>query len=114
MKYFISIIMVMFLLGFSMFSGISNANAGKCESLEKLATAIMKKRQQGYPMSGLVKAIEEVSDSKKEEKVFKMIIIEAYDVPYFHTEEMKMKSIRKFGNEMYKYCLKNELKELDE
>ena len=91
------------------FVSAPNVNAEKCEALEELARVIMKSRQKGIQMSTLVKAINQGDGSADGKKAVKALIIEAYDQPNYHTDEMEKKAVNEFGNEVYKYCIKNQL-----
>jgi hypothetical protein len=101
-KLIIAIITVVF-----MFS-VSFANAGvDCEKIEKLARAIMEKRQDGYQMSTLMGVMNK-NDNEAAKNILKIMIIDAYDYPNYSTVEMERETITEFGNKYYKHCVEQQ------
>ena len=86
----------------------SKADSGRCGALEELARTVMEKRQNGFPMKTLVDAISGIGD-KKGRKAVKMMVIMAYDVPNYNSEEYEREAVNNFADKFYKMCIKDEL-----
>lgn len=71
-----------------------------CKEISEFAGSIMQVRQQGTPMSDLY-------DIANGSKVIESLIILAYEVPKFNTEEYKQREVNKFKNEFFLTCVKN-------
>lgn len=81
-----------------------NQNELACETLEKLAEAVMKARQEGASMSALYMKDYGSSDRNK---IMKSLVKEAYKKPRFNSQQSKTDAINDFKNEKFSYCIEN-------
>jgi len=82
-----------------MWTGLACAEPISCEQVEKLAGTIMKARQNGTPMSRLIK--------KADSEGIKQLIVMAYEQPRFASEKYQKRAIEKFKNKVYLECYKS-------
>lgn len=75
-----------------------------CKLYESLAEVIMEARQKGAPMSGLYTRD---YGTKERNEITKKIIIEAYDIPRFNSDQSKKDAVRNFKNDKFLFCIKN-------
>lgn len=79
----------------------------KCKEVEKMSEAIMKYRQNGLAMSEMINILEEELGLKSEEfKLYREIVIMAYEEPKYTNKDRQKKIIREFSNKQYLYCVK--------
>jgi hypothetical protein len=81
---------------------------GTCAAMQRLAQAIMKNRQNGIAMADMM-AKSDVSGDATIKKLDEALIIEAYSLPRYSTDEMQQKSIEDFGNDTYLQCAKSHM-----
>ena len=67
-----------------------------CESYQELAERVMTLRQQGYPMSQLIRDLDDDAGTR--------LVIEAYDERRRVTGESAQRAIEDFGNEHAAAC----------
>lgn len=77
-----------------------------CEIDSNFAESIMKFRQNGEPMSKIMKINQDVTQSKANRESAGELIIAAYEKPRFTSEGMKQKSIEDFRDKAYLDCVK--------
>ncbi|MBF9050624.1 hypothetical protein GTA62_14780 [Roseobacter sp. HKCCD9010] len=79
-----------------------------CAGLGSLAATIMTQRQNQTPISTLIQALEGSSPSEDNappwHEMTRAMILEAYETPYFHTEEMQQRAVANFQNEIELAC----------
>ncbi len=87
---------------------LTNSFAGNvdvCPQLGKLATNIMRSRQSGRSISSLIKLILPYKTSDNSTyKAMKGIILIAYGMPRWYTNEMQQESIEDFRNKIELAC----------
>lgn len=74
-----------------------------CDSYGQLANTIMKVRQQGAPMSSLLAIVVEGATEAHYELVRSMVIA-AYKIPQYSTDDSKQREIEVFTNEVLLIC----------
>jgi len=80
----------------------SQAGWSLCKEVETFARKVMKYRQAGGSMSALINT---VPQNDKFREVWIDIIVAAYELPLFHTNEYKKRMVNKFANEAYLECV---------
>ena len=71
-----------------------------CKIVSDLANTIMERRQEGADMAGLL-------EIAKDSDLATLLIMEAYKKPQFSTEEIKLRTIRNFKNDVMRQCMEN-------
>lgn len=75
--------------------------ASKCDSIAEMAGIIMTNRQAKESMSAVMDAA-----TKSGSTLAQDMVIEAYDVPDYATEEYQRTAVTKFSNKWYSRCVK--------
>lgn len=73
-----------------------------CETFGRLAEAIMQARQEGVPLQRLMQG-NEYGPSELE----KSLLMEAYSLPRFHSDEGKKRAVVEYQNSIYLECLRS-------
>ena len=76
-----------------------------CTGPEELAEMIMTKRQQGAPMSAIMR-IARSQDAERVRSIAVKLTMAAYDEPRYTSEEYQRRAVREFRNEVYRGCVK--------
>lgn len=71
-----------------------------CKIVSDLANTIMERRQAGADMAGLL-------EIAKDSDLATFLIMEAYKQPQFNTEEIKLRTIRNFKNDVMRKCMED-------
>jgi hypothetical protein len=79
-----------------------------CTKLSQLSAQIMKNRQAGTPLSGMMEVTSK-STNAEVNRVTRKILLLAYDEPRFGTESYQQRSINDFSNKIMLACLKGKL-----
>lgn len=77
-----------------------------CGEIETAAAAAMEARQEGVPISTLMKAYLDLSGNEAQASLSKQIVIKAYEEPLWRTQESKERAITEYGNDAYLECIK--------
>lgn len=85
------------------------ASEDYCKSLSQIATGVMKLRQIGHDASDLIAVINRLAKTESERKLYKNLIIEAYETPRFTTDSVRGKVIEDFRDSYYVECMKEVL-----
>lgn len=85
----------------------SQTAADMCESLGTTSESIMKKRQEGAPMSSLMKAIGTIDAPEAVQELLRETIIDAYEVPQYSGDSYRADAVRRFRNEVELECYKS-------
>lgn len=80
-----------------------------CAAMQRLAKSIMTARQNGFAMSDMMSKSDASGDAIVK-KLDESLIIYAYSLPRYSTNEMQQKSIEDFGNDTYLQCAKQHMK----
>lgn len=84
---------------------ISSAQASEiCDAQSKLANTIMEARQNGMPMRQMMNIVG--NDGDESTKLSRILVKAAYEVPRYHSEDMKARTATEFSNEVYLMCIK--------
>ena len=75
-----------------------------CDVIGNLAESIMKNRQNGTSMASVMKTASESKSSVVE--VMEELVIIAYDIPRYSTENMQLITIGDFRDDVYLECVK--------
>ena len=84
--------------------GHANGADEACFSLGELATTIMTGRQNGVPMAEMIRAAATADDEGAAE-VARAMVMDAYNMPRWISEENKIRAAQDFGNDVTAYCL---------
>jgi len=76
-----------------------------CKHVEEMAENIMKNRQAGASMSDMME-IANSTESEATRTVARHLVVKAYEMPRFSTEEHKRNIIIRFKNKAYLECYK--------
>lgn len=76
-----------------------------CAVVAKMASGIMERRQNGFPMQALVEAAEEKGGPLS--KLMISLTQEAYAEPRFSTAEFRQRKTEDFTNRKYAQCYEN-------
>ncbi|TQE98644.1 MAG: hypothetical protein FKY71_12715 [Spiribacter salinus] len=71
-----------------------------CAEVSSMAEAAAKARYRGVPMRKIMEVVQ-VFDM---EGVAEAIVLDAYDLPDYHTEGAQDGAVREFGNEIFSIC----------
>jgi len=80
----------------------------RCRELMGVAEAIMYSRQNGMPLRNSLKVLDRNFTLPKEQKAYdsaQQIVIQAYEEPYYHSEEAKLIAINEFASLYYRACI---------
>ena len=81
-----------------------------CASWASLARSIMFARQRGAPIDKAMKVFDDLADDSIADKMNqerkRNLVIFAYDLPRFYSDEMQRRAITDFGNDVYLACIK--------
>ncbi len=77
----------------------------ECERIDAIAESVMKARQRGVPMAKMYKTVE---GDDYTNKLFKLLIDEAYKVNRYGTEEYQEKAVTDFRDIYFRACLSNQ------
>jgi hypothetical protein len=83
-------------------SGAADIQA--CGAIGKLAKSIMERRQEGVSMNDMMQAGQNVDESIR--TITKRIVIAAYELPRYSTQEVIDRTVSDFENEIYLECIK--------
>jgi len=92
---------LMIVIVLSVFSIGASAQQVSCEKMHEVASMIMEVRQQGVPITEIIKA---TSSSPS----FHALIREAYKKPLYNTTTYKEEAINEFANSVYLICMESE------
>lgn len=76
-----------------------------CEPVSSLAETIMRNRQHGAPMVGMMKKLETVDPNIR--NVIKSLIITAYEKPRWNSDQMVLREVQDFRDQSYLACIKS-------
>lgn len=72
-----------------------------CEVLQAMSIPIMKKRQLGYSASDVISAMGDTGNQEP----YRTIALTAYQKPIEQTIDLKLQSVREYGNNVYVWCM---------
>lgn len=72
-----------------------------CEVLQAMSIPIMKKRQLGYSASDVISAMGDTGNQEP----YRTIALTAYQKPIEQTIDLKLQSVREYGNTVYVWCM---------
>ena len=75
-----------------------------CADMGNLAESIMVARQNGIPISQLVVIIDAAEDSPGANRLYRSIVLEAYERPRFMSASSRTRSIEDFRNDIETFC----------
>lgn len=87
------------LLSFNLAAEDKKEEPVSCETISILAETIMSARQQGVAMSDII-------NLGKDDKLLKILTIEAYEKPRYSTQKNQDQTTQDFKNDVYLECLK--------
>lgn len=79
------------------------ADAGEfCDSLHSLSTSLMRARQNGVSMATMMQSIR----GRASEEFLRALVIEAYEVPRYSSDEYRGRAVEDFANDQYLTCVR--------
>lgn len=89
---------------------VQAAKEQACESVAGLAESVMRARQSGAPLAGIMKHANGLKTESKDDELMKAklksFIVEAYEHPKFNSEQFKQNAIQDFADKKQLQCLK--------
>ena len=82
------------------FNASAKLSIDNCYQLEELAGVIMEARQAGSTMGEMIK----LADNHK---LTEALVIDAFEVPLYETDEYKQREIDKYKNKVFKMCFQS-------
>lgn len=95
--------------GFLACSAPAIADTSACDAFSELARQIMNSRQSGVPMKSSMALVEQSDDGPEFKEFMRGLVIAAYEVPAYSTEQMKKKAVTDFEDNFYLSCTKAQL-----
>lgn len=77
-----------------------------CAEFEGLAEVVVKAKQRGLPMSKAMTIIGEAGDNPMARRILRALIMDAYKLPNFSSEEYRQKQVVEFRNSVASTCYK--------
>lgn len=89
-------------------SGNANAQKATCSKAAKVAESLMQARQKGVSLQNAMDAMIS-SYPKTAHKYVRILVMDAYSSPRYHSEEMQQRAIDDFRDKSHLSCLKSGL-----
>lgn len=90
------------------FSGDASAQKATCSKAAKVAESLMQARQKGVSLQNAMDAMIS-SYPKTAHKYVRVLVMDAYSSPRYHSEEMQQRAIDEFRDKSHLSCLKSGL-----
>lgn len=82
------------------------AAANKCAAFEEMAEKIMENRLNSFPMSALIRVIDENAHGPLKD-VATALVIDAYSQPAYTSQKVQQRVTREFANGAYLTCIES-------
>lgn len=104
-------IKALLITGAMLLTSVSCSYAGEgCNSISEMANIFMQLRQGDYALRDALNIVEQTAvDDERAREIAKAIVIEAWSVPAYGTEEYRQKAIREFTDKVLLTCVKGEV-----
>jgi hypothetical protein len=77
-----------------------------CADLSQTAQSIMKARQNGHPITTVMEIMERSASNEVSARLFRKIVIQAYEEPNYATNKLKIMAITDLGDSVYLQCIR--------